>query len=231
MRRKVIVSCVFSILLISVILLFRYISQSDMAALTENKTIDLKEVGEKQVLIPQLSSRGETQKVDPDSFYQTIIDNNIFRPLNWKPTQKASAYRLLGTTIPSNGDTATAYIQERQSGQLYSVKVGDPLGESTVQNITSKRVILTTKNGNTSTLSISGNVFLNPRHTQSRRSHERIAQNTQTKENNPSQKSRVHTTTPQITPQEWRENLQERADSLRAERTRMQERLRYLEQR
>ena len=80
----------------------------------------------------RLSKQTDTQQVDPDAFYQTIIDNNIFRPLNWKPPQRESAYTLLGTAIAADGSTATAYIQERESKQFHAVTLGDQIGDMTV---------------------------------------------------------------------------------------------------
>ncbi len=71
--------------------------------------------------LPTLSKGEESQGVDPEAFYQAIIDNNIFRRLNWQPPQRESAYTLLGTAVATDGSSATAYIQERKSGQFYAV--------------------------------------------------------------------------------------------------------------
>ena len=64
------------------------------------------------------------QQVDLDAFYQTIIDNNIFRPLNWEPPQREPAYTLIGTAVATAGNTATAYIQERKSDRFYTKLTG-----------------------------------------------------------------------------------------------------------
>ncbi len=184
----------------------------------------------------QMPKSAELRRGNPGAFYQTIIDNNIFRPLNWEPPQREPIYILLGTAITTDGNTATAYIQERKSDQFYVVAVGDSLGESTVQKITSKRVTLTTKKGNTLNLSLSGSPFLNPRHTQSRHSYEWVPQVESTQESKTmltakSKKGTATETDQQRMHEEGLELLKKRANELRSERTRMQERLRYLEQR
>lgn len=145
---KVIVTGGISILLICGLLHLWYTSKSEVSTSFINATSDLKEGGKKQTHpIAQQSRRGKTQKVDLDAYYyQIIIDNNIFRPLNYKPPQREQGYTLLGTTIATNSNTGTAYILERKPpGQLHKVKVGDALGESIVQKITPKRVTLSRK--------------------------------------------------------------------------------------
>ena len=174
-----------------------------------------------------------SQPFDPNAFYQTIIDNNIFRSLNYKPKQREPVFTLLGTSIATNGNTATAYIKDRQSERFHIVKVGDPLGESTVQEITSKRVTLTTKKGSRTNLMLGGNIFLNMKHTQSRRSYEQIPQTQSHTENRTTAKSKKGTATeidPRRLHEEGIQRLKKRANELRSERIRMQERLRYLEQ-
>ena len=42
------------------------------------------------------------QKTD---FYRTIVDNNLFRPLGWRPARPREPYRLLGTLLPNDGET------------------------------------------------------------------------------------------------------------------------------
>ena len=79
----------------------------------------------------------------PDAFYQTIIDNNLFRPLGWQPETPQPKYRLLGTQIATNTTQHTkAFIVELQSGQLHIVQVNDRIGEQIVKRIEAKKVIL-----------------------------------------------------------------------------------------
>ncbi len=83
-----------------------------------------------------------TNSNTPNEFYQLIVDNNIFRPLGWRPPQKTPQYTLIGTTIASDGSNATAFIVERQSNQFHTVKVGETFGNVSVKEILSKKVTL-----------------------------------------------------------------------------------------
>ncbi len=78
----------------------------------------------------------------PDSFYQTIIDNNIFRSLGWQPPRKQPDYTLIGTAVSQNVADSKAFILERRSNRLHTVKVGDTLDDARVKEIQSKRVTL-----------------------------------------------------------------------------------------
>ena len=69
------------------------------------------------------------------AFYRTIIDNNIFRPLGWTPPPPTPVYRLLGTTIATEGKDRQAILQEIASERLYFLTVGDKVGDATVTEI------------------------------------------------------------------------------------------------
>ena len=79
---------------------------------------------------------------DADDYYRVIIENNIFRPLNWKPKQQTPAYTLHGTSVRVGGSSSTAYITDRKTGQFYAVQVGDKLFDFTVTEILPKQVKL-----------------------------------------------------------------------------------------
>ncbi len=96
---------------------------------------------------------------DPEDFYRVIIENNIFRPLNWKPTQPEPTYTLLGTAITPDGNSATAYITERKTKQFYAVKIGEKIGDAVVKKIQTKQVTLD-KNGKMLSLSMVSVPFL-----------------------------------------------------------------------
>lgn len=88
---------------------------------------------------------GETDNTPgtPEAFYQTIIDNNLFRPLGWQPEAPQPKYMLIGTVITKNTTQHTkAFIVERQSRQLHIVQVNDRIGEQIVKGIKAKKVIL-----------------------------------------------------------------------------------------
>ena len=55
-----------------------------------------------------------------ETFYQTIIDNNLFRPLGWTPPRVREPYRLLGTLLPRDANTSPkAIIQSTASERSY----------------------------------------------------------------------------------------------------------------
>ncbi len=106
-----------------------------------------------------IQKSGDQPSNNPDDFYRFIIENNIFRPLNWKPTQQAPVFRLLGTRTTRDGSTETAYITDRKTNQFYAAKVGEKIGTATVTEIQRKQVTLD-KNGKTMQLYMASSPFL-----------------------------------------------------------------------
>ena len=100
---------------------------------------------------------------DSDSFYRTIIDNNLFRPLGWTPPRPKEPYRLLGTLLPRDDRTPPkAIIQTTAGNQTYIVSIGEPLDASTeVVEIKPKQVTLST-DGQRRTLKLTATHYLNP---------------------------------------------------------------------
>ncbi len=82
------------------------------------------------------------QPHNPESFYQFIIDTNLFRPLGWRTPKKQPDWTLIGTAVSENIEESEAFILERSSNRMHIVKVGDVFGEALVKVIESKRVIL-----------------------------------------------------------------------------------------
>ena len=81
------------------------------------------------------------------SYYRTIIDNNLFRPLGWTPPRPIEPYRLIGTILPRSDTTPPKAIIESTAGnpETYIVSIGDKLDASTeVVSIESKSVRLLT---------------------------------------------------------------------------------------
>jgi len=161
--RIVIVICVISILSVCGIFLFVY------RGTPENVVPQIASAKQKTPT-PQPKKQADPQPRDIDEFYQIIIDNNIFRPLNWQPQQQRPDYQLLGTIINTDNTHKTAYIIDTKSNQFHNVTTGDTIGEATIQNITAKKITLNTKKGEL-ILTLNGNTFLNAkRNTQHRRS-------------------------------------------------------------
>lgn len=77
-------------------------------------------------------------------FYRTIIDNNLFRPLGWKPPRQKEPYRLLGTLIAKDGKSPPqAILQATAGNKTYTVSTGDKLDtDTTLTDIQAKQVTL-----------------------------------------------------------------------------------------
>jgi len=92
--------------------------------------------------VPDRSTAGAPQ-VPPD-FYRTILENNLFRPLGWRPARPREPYRLLGTLIPCDGKSkAQAILQKNFAGKTYTVTIGDQLdADIIVIDIQTKQVTL-----------------------------------------------------------------------------------------
>ena len=190
-------------------------------------------------LLKQDTSKDSDDKVssnDPEDYYRVIIENNIFRPLNWKPAQQEPNYTLLGTATTHDSRDATAYITERKTNQYYAVKVGEKIGNATVIAIRPKQVVLD-QAGKTLMLSMASIRFLSRTRDSSRTAYrppppQIIPQSSDSQRAQP-------WTAKQTERQAWREaqkqriaELRERAEKLRTvsdqERRKMQE---YIEQR
>lgn len=88
---------------------------------------------------------------DNSDFYQVIIDNNLFRPLGWKPPNKEPEYTLLGTAIDPLGNHSKAYVLERRSEVFHTVRIGDSVGDMVIEEIEDKKIVLD-KDGKSITL-------------------------------------------------------------------------------
>lgn len=80
----------------------------------------------------------------PPDFYQTIVNNNLFRPLGWRPPRPREPYRLLGTLIPIDENTLPqAVLRNPVTRTTHIVRIGDALDtDTTVTDIQPKQVIL-----------------------------------------------------------------------------------------
>ena len=98
-----------------------------------------------------------------ETYYRTIIDNNLFRPLGWTPPRPTEPYRLIGTILPRSENTPPQAILQSTTGQKnYVVTIGETLDASTeVVSIESKQVTLSS-NGQQRTLRLNTAVYLNP---------------------------------------------------------------------
>lgn len=83
---------------------------------------------------------------ETETFYRTIIENNLFRPLGWRPPRPTEPYRLIGTLLPRSANTPPQAIIETTAGnKTYIVTTGEKIDASTeVVSIAGKQVILST---------------------------------------------------------------------------------------
>ena len=111
---------------------------------------------------------------ETETFYRTIIDNDLFRPLGWTPPRPKEPYRLLGTLrFPIDANTPPkAILQSTAGDRLLIVSPGETLDASTeVVEIQSKQATLSTDEQRR-TLKLTATHYLNP----SRRSNRFAAQ-------------------------------------------------------
>ena len=92
---------------------------------------------------------------DAKAYYSPIVENNLFRPLGWRPNRPTERYRILGTIIPTTGGVEPkALIENAGEHQTYIVTPGQKLAPDTeVIDIQSKQVTLST-NGTHRTLQL-----------------------------------------------------------------------------
>lgn len=115
-------------------------TQTQGETLTKTTTLVSTRVFRKPLSTPQ-ETLTNFQK---SGFYQTIVDNNLFRPLGWTSKRPREPYRLLGTILPTDGNTLKQVILQRTTvGSTYTVSLGETLGtDTTVVDIQPKRVTL-----------------------------------------------------------------------------------------
>ena len=111
------------------------------------------------IVKPHLKKNSKTDSKSADDYFKVIVDNNIFRPLGWRPPKKEPEYTLIGTTSIPNGAYSEAIILERRSKQMRTVKVGETFGKVSVKEIKPKQVILD-DNGKEIKLKMSSQQFL-----------------------------------------------------------------------
>ena len=113
--------------------------------------------------VPRRVERTAPAVFGSESFYRTIIENNLFRPLGWRPPRPVEPYRLIGTLLPRSANTPPKAILESTTGEkTYIVSVGEKIdGLTEVISIESKALTLST-NGQQRTLRLNTAVYLNP---------------------------------------------------------------------
>ncbi len=107
----------------------------------------------------QRQNRAKADFGENAAFYEVIIDNNLFRPLGWRPPNNEPAYSVVGTAVDVDGVIAQATLLEKRSNRYHFVTIGDQLGDMTVKEIQARQVILE-KGGKPITLKTNALEFL-----------------------------------------------------------------------
>ena len=144
--KPIAILCSIGILLLGIWLSKPMQTQSDTTPLVPTQKQDTAPRAlEKDKPIPtRIYTSDQASHFQGTEFYTTIIDNNIFRPLGWKPPRKKEPYRLIGTILWRDGKSeAQAILQKNSVRRTYTVTIGDQLdAETTVIDIQTKQVTL-----------------------------------------------------------------------------------------
>ncbi|RKU06987.1 hypothetical protein C6503_24760 [Candidatus Poribacteria bacterium] len=120
---------------------------------------------------PRRVQRTPPRVFDSEAFYRTIIDNNIFRPLGWRPPVPREPYRLLGTVLSRDAHTPPkAIIQTTAGQQTYTVTTGEQLDTNITVTDIQPRMVILDKAGQQITLKLEISPWLN---TKGSRAHPR----------------------------------------------------------
>ena len=111
-----------------------------------------KQLGRKQMSgVPQRNFGKDTL----DSYYQIIIDNNIFRPLGYKKHEWTLKLDLIGVmTYADSTKNRAIILSNHPKHRSLTVKVGDTFLERTVTRIEARKVSYTDSNGKEEHLTI-----------------------------------------------------------------------------
>ncbi len=102
-------------------------------------------------------SYAELSALYTEAYYQVIIDNNIFRPLQRHERVKINPYRLIGS-VTKEGATV-AYLLDTFKRRVHPVRSGEKLDRFVVENVTSKSVALRDKDDDITKLELDS-IFL-----------------------------------------------------------------------
>lgn len=96
---------------------------------------------------------------DSEDYYSVIVNNNIFRPLGWRPPNREPEYAFVTTSVYDDASLSVGYVEERRSNRTHAVGIGDKIGDAVVTDIKDKEILLD-KNGEKITLRRGNNLFL-----------------------------------------------------------------------
>lgn len=144
--KRIVTFCSIGMCLLAIWLSKPTQTQSDtMPSVSTQKQDPAAPASEQDNSIPrQTYTFDQASRFQDTEFYRTIIDNNIFRPIGWRPPRKKETYRLIGTILPRGGKSkAQAILQKNSVRRTYIVMIGDQLdADTTVIDIQTKQVTL-----------------------------------------------------------------------------------------
>lgn len=92
-------------------------------------------------------------------YYNVIVNNNIFRPLGWRPPNKEPEYSYIGAYVSDDATKSEGYVLEIRSNRFYTAGIGDKIGDAVVTDIKKKEILLD-KNGEKITLKLGNEQWL-----------------------------------------------------------------------
>ena len=108
------------------------------------------------------STRAPEWEEELPDYFQVIIDNNLFRPLGWKPERKSDVpFQLVGTIMKDKVYDCQAVLKEIESQHIHFVDVnGTPNGWQVI-SIAPKHIVLE-KDDLRITLGLTEQLFISP---------------------------------------------------------------------
>lgn len=141
--KRLTIACAVGIVLILPLL---FANTRHQSVTPPNKTITVNTPQSITKRLPLIKNRDAETPFQETEFYRTIIDNNLFRPIGWRPARPKESFRLLGTRISTDGSTSPqAIIQATPGNKTYILTTGDTLSkDTTLTDIQPKQVTLET---------------------------------------------------------------------------------------
>ena len=101
----------------------------------------------------------DSSSSNSEDYYNVIVNNNIFRPLGWRPPNREPEYAFVTTSVYDDASLSVGYVEERRSNRTHAVGIGDKIGDAVVTDIKDKEILLD-KDGEKITLRRGNNFFL-----------------------------------------------------------------------
>ena len=100
-----------------------------------------------------------TSTNENEDYYNVIVNNNIFRPLGWRPPNKEPEYSFIAAVVYEDESKSEGCVLETRSNRFFIAGIGDKIGDAVVTGIKKKEILLD-KNGEKITLKLGNQQFL-----------------------------------------------------------------------